>query len=92
MAYSILIVDDDSAIKESVEEYLNILKYDVKSALSADEALKDLAEKGEEWAKILMLKRSKEHPDRYDTEWGDKTALGIYYTICRLVLEVQNED
>ncbi len=39
MTYSILIVDDDSAIKESVEEYLNILKYNVKSALSADEAL-----------------------------------------------------
>lgn len=39
MTYSILIVDDDSAIKESVEEYLKILKYDVKSALSADEAL-----------------------------------------------------
>ena len=39
MAYSILIVDDDTAIKESVEEYLNILNYEVKSALNADEAL-----------------------------------------------------
>ncbi len=39
MTYSILIVDDDSAIKESVEEYLNILNYNVKSALNADEAL-----------------------------------------------------
>ncbi len=39
MTYSILIVDDDSAIKESVEEFLTILKYDVKSALSAKEAL-----------------------------------------------------
>jgi two-component system cell cycle response regulator len=42
MAYSILIVDDDSAIMESVEEYLSILKYNVKSALSADKALKIL--------------------------------------------------
>jgi diguanylate cyclase (GGDEF)-like protein len=42
MAYSILIVDDDAAIKESVEEYLKILKYDVKSALNADQALKTL--------------------------------------------------
>ncbi|MCP3873151.1 MAG: diguanylate cyclase [Desulfobacteraceae bacterium] len=39
MTHSILIVDDDSAIKESVEEYLTILNYNVKSALSAKEAL-----------------------------------------------------
>jgi two-component system cell cycle response regulator len=39
MADSILIVDDDIAIKESVEEYLKILSYDVKSALNAREAL-----------------------------------------------------
>ncbi len=39
MTYSILIVDDDIAIKESVEEYLKILSYDVKSALNAKEAL-----------------------------------------------------
>jgi len=39
MTYSILIVDDDIAIKESVEEYLKILSYDVKSALNAEEAL-----------------------------------------------------
>ncbi len=39
MTYSILIVDDDAAIKESVEEFLTILKYDVKSALNAEEAL-----------------------------------------------------
>lgn len=42
MAYSILIVDDDSAVKESVEEFLKILNYTVKSALNADEALKIL--------------------------------------------------
>lgn len=39
MANAILIVDDDNAIKESVEEYLKILSYEVKSALSATEAL-----------------------------------------------------
>ena len=39
MAYSVLIVDDDSAIKESVEEYLKLMHYTVKSASSADEAL-----------------------------------------------------
>ena len=42
MAHSILIVDDDTAIMEAVEEYLNILNYDVKSASNADEALKIL--------------------------------------------------
>ena len=42
MAYSILIVDDDIAIKESVEEYLKILNYDVASALNADKALEIL--------------------------------------------------
>jgi len=42
MAFSILIVDDDIAIKESVEEYLILLNYTVKSALSADKALEIL--------------------------------------------------
>jgi diguanylate cyclase (GGDEF)-like protein len=39
MTYSILVVDDDEAVKESVEEYLKILKYNVKSADNAKEAL-----------------------------------------------------
>ncbi len=39
MAKAVLIVDDDNAIKESVEEYLKILSYEVKSALNATEAL-----------------------------------------------------
>ena len=38
MTYAILIVDDDIAIKESVEEYLKILSYNVKSAPNAGEA------------------------------------------------------
>ena len=42
MSVSILIVDDDSAIKDSVEEYLILRGYKVKSALSADQALKIL--------------------------------------------------
>lgn len=39
MTYSILIVDDDDAIKDSVEEYLTLLDYNVKSALNAEQAL-----------------------------------------------------
>ncbi len=42
MAYSILIVDDDKAIKESVEAYLKCFNYKVKSAVNADDALKTL--------------------------------------------------
>jgi len=39
MAHAILIVDDDLAIKESVEEYLKLLAYEVKSAENAHEAI-----------------------------------------------------
>ena len=46
MGHSILIVDDDSAIKESVEEYLKLLQYEVRSVLNADEALKTLRDSG----------------------------------------------
>ncbi len=42
MTASILIVDDDEAIKDSVEEFLNLLNYDVKSALNADKAIEIL--------------------------------------------------
>ena len=39
MTYSILVVDDDEAIKNSVEEFLIIQKYKVKSAANAQQAL-----------------------------------------------------
>jgi diguanylate cyclase (GGDEF)-like protein len=42
MTYSILVVDDDKAIKESVEEYLKIQKYKVKTAANAQKALEIL--------------------------------------------------
>lgn len=42
MAKAILIVDDDEDIREAVEEYLNILNYDVRIASGADEALQIL--------------------------------------------------
>ncbi len=42
MTYSVLIVDDDDAVKESVEEYLKILKYNTQTAGNALEALKTL--------------------------------------------------
>ncbi len=39
MAHAILIVDDDMAIKESVEEYLTLMAYEVQSAENAIEAV-----------------------------------------------------
>lgn len=42
---------------------------------------------GHHWAEILMLKKSTEHKDRYLTTWGDKTALGVYETLNRLVYD-----
>ena len=42
MEHSILIVDDDLAIKQSVEEYLKLMSYDVRSAGNALEAIEIL--------------------------------------------------
>ncbi len=42
MAHAILIVDDDIAIKESVEEYLTLMDYNVRSAENAAQALEIL--------------------------------------------------
>ncbi len=42
MNYAILIVDDDRAIKNSVEDYLGYLGYEVQSAVNAEEALERL--------------------------------------------------
>ncbi|MGD9823278.1 diguanylate cyclase [Desulfobacter sp.] len=42
MAHAILIVDDDIAIKESVEEFLTLMTYEVKSAENAFQAIEVL--------------------------------------------------
>lgn len=42
MAHMILVVDDDTVIKDSVEEYLTYLSYRVDTAASAEEALRKL--------------------------------------------------
>jgi two-component system, cell cycle response regulator len=42
MTYSILIVDDESAIKDSVQAYLEMLSYRVEGALSGEEALEKI--------------------------------------------------
>jgi len=40
-----------------------------------------LAAKGEAIAKALGLRRDPDHADRYQTEWGSKTALGLARTL-----------
>lgn len=42
---------------------------------------------GEEWAEFLKLRRSRTHNDRYDICGGEKTALGVYRTLKRLINE-----
>jgi hypothetical protein len=41
----------------------------------------ELAAKGEAIAKALRLRRDPDHADRYQTEWGSKTALGLARTL-----------
>lgn len=49
--------------------------------------------KGKEWARVLGIPKDKrynaEHPNdtRYMTDWGNKTHIGIYEMIKRLVKE-----
>lgn len=42
MVYTILIVDDDNTVKDSVKEYLSLLSYQVTAVTSAEDALKKL--------------------------------------------------
>lgn len=46
---------------------------------------------GELFAKLLKMKKNKEHKDRWDTAWGTKTSLGLYRTIKRLVEDAENK-
>lgn len=34
---------------------------------------------------VFMLKRASNNPVRFRTMWGDKTALGVYETMSRLI-------
>jgi hypothetical protein len=43
------------------------------------------ARRGEMIAAALKLKRDKDYPDRYQTEWGTKTALGLFRILKRMI-------
>ncbi len=36
-------------------------------------------------AEVLRIKKARGEKDRFDTEWGTKTALGLYRTVARIV-------
>ena len=59
--------------------------------------LKTLSEKGEseigqELADNLFLKRDPNNRDRYKTQWGSKTPLGLYRTILRIVNDASKKQ
>lgn len=48
-----------------------------------------LAKFGEEVAEMLMLRKDKEHQDRWQTTWGSKTNVGLARCIIRVVEDFQ---
>lgn len=44
---------------------------------------------GKAIADILMLRKDKDHKDRYQTTWGNKTAIGIFNTVLRIAEDIQ---
>lgn len=49
------------------------------------ETLKRYAKIGQEIADMLMLRKT--NNGRYETTWGDKTPLGLYLTLKRIIEE-----
>lgn len=45
------------------------------------------ARRGKIIAQALHLKHDREHPDRYQTDWGTKTDLGLFRMIERIILD-----
>ncbi len=45
------------------------------------------ARRGTLIAQVLKLRHTREYPDRYNTDWGTKTAKGLFRTMQRIVLD-----
>ena len=41
--------------------------------------------RGAELADVLHLRRDPKHKDRWLTTWGNKTDLGLYLTVLRII-------
>ena len=52
-----------------------------RTVFYGDLSEEEQARRGEAIAKALRLKRDPDYPDRYTTEWGTKTALGLFRTL-----------
>ena len=48
---------------------------------------KEMQRRGEMLISILGLKKAKGYADRVNTEWGTKTALGVYRMVERIILD-----
>ena len=59
--------------------------------ISQDEQLSHAHKVGLEWAAFLNLKKSRTHSDRFQMSGGEKTAIGVYHTVKRLVAEEGGE-
>ena len=44
-----------------------------------------MAERGALLAKVLKLKHELEYPDRWQTDWGTKTNLGLFRIVVRII-------
>jgi hypothetical protein len=44
---------------------------------------------GKNLARILKLKKDRTHTDRWQTEWGTKSNIGLYLTVKRLILDME---
>jgi len=73
--------DSHKTASAFLDGYMSAIDHIKNAHLSDDEK----SALGQAWANILMLKKSPDHKDRYLTTWGDKTALGIYLVMIRLV-------
>lgn len=43
---------------------------------------------GKEIAHLLCMKKDRQNKDRYQTTWGNKTAIGLFSTILRLAEDI----
>jgi len=56
--------------------------YEYSPEFQAEEAEKE--RRGQLLAQVLRLKKKRDN-GRYDTHWGDKTALGLFLTVQRII-------
>ena len=47
---------------------------------------------GKEIAKIFMMKKDREHKDRFQMSWGNKTAFGLVETLKRIAEMLENGE